>query len=131
MNNNNKDKPIGWRAKIGVITPIENTITEPEFNFMKPSGITVHFTRMPIHSNPERDNFKSLLKDLEIRLLELRGCGVDLIAYNCTVGSMACPHELLINKLQDVSGVAAVSTAGSIIKALKELNISKIALATP
>jgi maleate cis-trans isomerase len=92
MDIDNKNKPIGWRAKIGVITPTENTITEPEFNFMKPSGVTVHF-------NPERYNFKSLLKDLEIRLIELRGCGVDLIAYNCTVGSMACPHELLINKL--------------------------------
>ena len=52
MDIDNKNKPIGWRAKIGVITPTENTITEPEFNFMKPSGVTVHF-------NPERDNFKS------------------------------------------------------------------------
>tara|TARA_B110000196_G_C21084872_1_gene634430 strand:- start:248 stop:994 length:747 start_codon:yes stop_codon:yes gene_type:complete len=131
MNINDIKEPLGWRAKIGIITPTENTITEPEFNTMKPPGVTVHFTRMPIHFNPEKDKFKSLMEDLEIRLIELKGCGVNVVAYNCTVGSMACPSELLINKLEDVSGVTAVSTAGSIIKALKKLNISKIALATP
>ncbi len=123
--------PMGWRAKLGVITPTENTVTEPEFNAMKPAGVTVHFTRMPIHFHPEEDNFKSLMDDLEVRLIELRNCGVDTVAYNCTVGSMACPPDLLISKLQDISGVAAVSTAGSILEAFKAFGLSKIALATP
>jgi len=131
MHSNYKQEPFGRRAKIGIIIPTENTITEPEFNMMKPSGVTVHFTRMPIHFNPEKDNFKSLLVDLKIRLIELKTCGVNAVAYNCTVGSMACPNELLINRLEEVSGVNAVSTASSIIKALNELNITRIALATP
>jgi len=125
------NRPLGWRAKIGVVSPIENTVTEPEFNAMKPSGVTVHFARMPIHFNPEEDNFKSLMRDLETRLIELKDCGVHAVAYNCTVGSMACPRDLLINKLQDISGVVGVSTTYSIIQALKKLNISNIALATP
>ena len=54
-------RPSGWRAKFGVIIPTENTITEPEFNAMKPEGVTVHFTRMPIHFHPEEDEFKSLV----------------------------------------------------------------------
>ena len=123
--------PLGWRAKIGVITPTENTITEPEFNIMTPPGVTTHFTRMPIHFHPEEDGFKSLFSDLEIRLNELKNCGVEAVAYNCTVGSMACPTEVLTNKLQDVSGRPAVSTASSILKALKVLGTSKISLATP
>jgi maleate cis-trans isomerase len=127
----NNNHPLGWRAKIGVIAPTENSITEPEFNAMKPDGVTVHITRMPIHFHPEEDGFKNLLDDLEIRLIELKTCGVDTVAYNCTVGSMACPADLLINKLRDTSGVEAVSTTGSILQALKTLGVSKIALATP
>jgi maleate cis-trans isomerase len=123
--------PLGWRGKIGVIIPTENTITEPEFNAMKPVGVTAHFTRMPIHFHPEEDNFKSLMDDLEIRLIELKNCGVTAVAYNCTVGSMACPAELLINKLEDISGVPAVSTTSSILDALKILGVRKIAMATP
>ena len=126
-----KAKPLGWRAKIGVISPTENTVTEPEFNAMKPPGVTVHFTRMPIHFHPEEDDFKSLMDDLEIRLLELKGCAVDTVAYNCTVGSMACPADMLNKQLRDVSGASAVSTAGSILAALKSLNVSNIAMATP
>jgi len=127
----NPVSPLGWRAKIGVITPTENTVTEPEFNAMAPSGVTVHFTRMPIHFHPEEDNFRSLMDDLEVRLIELRNCAVDTVAYNCTVGSMACPADLLIGKLEEASGVPAVSTAGSILAALKTLGILRIALATP
>ncbi len=98
---------------------------------MKPVGVTVHFTRMPIHFHPEEDNFESLMDDLEARLVELRNCAVDTVAYNCTVGSMACPADLLIGKLEGTSGVNAVSTAGSILAALKTLGASRIALATP
>ena len=90
MVSGNSNHPLGWRAKIGVIAPTENSITEPEFNAMKPDGVTVHITRMPIHFHPEEDGFKSLMDDLEIRLIELKTCGVDTVAYNCTVGSMAC-----------------------------------------
>lgn len=131
MLSENQFSPLGWRAKIGVITPTENTVTEPEFNAMKPAGVTVHFTRMPIHFHPEEDNFESLMDDLEVRLAELRNCAVDAVAYNCTVGSMACPADLLIGKLEGTSGVNAVSTAGSILAALKTLGVSRIALATP
>ncbi|MDP6109928.1 MAG: hypothetical protein QGF71_07615 [Rhodospirillales bacterium] len=124
-------RPSGWRAKFGVIIPTENTITEPEFNAMKPEGVTVHFTRMPIHFHPEEDEFKSLLEDLDIRLVELRACAVNVVAYNCTVGSMACPADILIGKLKDASGAKAVSTTCSVMEAFEALGVNRIALATP
>ena len=131
MTDDTATQPLGWRAKIGVITPTENTVTEPEFNALRPAGVTVHFTRMPIHFHPETDNYRSLLDDLELRLTDLKGCGVDAVAYNCTVGSMACPADLLIDHLRNVAGVPAVATASAITDALKMLGVEKIALATP
>lgn len=126
-----ENRPTGWKAKFGVIIPTENTVTEPEFNAMKPEGVTVHFTRMPIHFHPEEDNFKSLLDDLDVRLVELRTCAIDIIAYNCTVGSMACPADILIGKLNSVTGASAVSTTGSVMKAFETLDVHRIGLATP
>ncbi len=131
MTENIETWPSGWRAKFGLIIPTENTVTEPELNAMKPEGVTVHFTRMPIHFHPEEDGFKSLLEDLDVRLVELRSCAVDIVAYNCTVGSMACPAEILIDKLKSTSGAEAVSTTGSVMAAFATLGVKNISLATP
>ena len=60
------DKPNGWRAKIGVITPLVNTVTEPEFQRMAPDGVTCHFTRMAIHRDPGADDYRELFDDLDI-----------------------------------------------------------------
>ena len=86
---------------------------------------------MPIHFFPEKDNFKSLIYDLELRLDELKLLGANIVAYNCTVGSMACPKELLIRKMEEKTGVPAVSTAGAFIAALQALGADKIAIASP
>ena len=121
----------GRRVKMGVIIPTVNTVTEPEFNAMRPEGVTVHATRIPIHFHPEEDGFKSLMEDLEIRLNEFALLAADIVAYNCTVGSMACPPEMLLNKLESVSGSPGVATASSVIQALKTLEADRISLATP
>ncbi|MAF49589.1 MAG: hypothetical protein QGH73_18160 [Rhodospirillales bacterium] len=131
MPDTQETKPLGWRARIGVIIPTVNTVTEPEFHAMAPDGVTSHFTRMPIHFHPEEDGFKELMDDLEIRLEELKTCGSTIVAYNCTVGSMACPADMLKAKLEGVSGAPAVATAASVIKALEVLGARRISMATP
>jgi arylmalonate decarboxylase len=125
-------RPNGWRARIGVITPTVNTITEPEFARVSPDGVTTHFTRMPVHRHPEQDGFKALFTDLDAKVGELASCGVDVVAYNCTVGSMSCPADVLLGRISEKSGgVPAVSTANSVLSAFKALGIAKVALATP
>lgn len=128
------DQAPGWRARIGVIIPTVNTVTEPELNAVKPDGVTVHFTRMPIHRNPAEDGFKALMTDLDIRLDEFRTCGVDIVAYNCTVGSMGLPAETLIDKLKEGTlepGGPAVATFSSVIAAFEALGVKRVALASP
>ena len=39
---------LGSRGRIGLILPSVNTVAEPEMNFMRPEGITVHAARMLI-----------------------------------------------------------------------------------
>ena len=131
MPNIDVTKPSGWRARIGVIVPTVNIIAEPEFHAMAPDGVTSHFTRMPLHFHPEEDEFKELMDDLDIRLDELKICGSTVVAYNCTVGSMACPADLLKAKLEGDTGKPSAATATSVLKALEVLGVTRISMATP
>jgi maleate isomerase len=37
---------LGWRCKFGVIGPSTNTIVQPDFEMMRPPGVTNHFSRI-------------------------------------------------------------------------------------
>lgn len=125
------DKPASWRARIGVIVPKSNTTNEVEFNRMKPDGVTVHFTRFALHTNPAADGFKAMLADTREGCEELKLCNVSTIAFGCTAASMACPPELLKATMQAVTPVPCTSTALAINEALAVVGAKKIAVATP
>ena len=124
-------RPHGWRARIGVIVPPSNTVNETEFNRLKPDGVSFHFTRSPLRRDPAADGFAAMMRDLDRACGDLAACAVDLVAYGCTSGSMACPADRLIGKLNEASGAQAVSTAGAILAALDALGVKRVAMATP
>jgi len=37
---------LAWRAKFGVIGPSTNTIVQPDFEMMRPPGVTNHYSRI-------------------------------------------------------------------------------------
>ena len=37
---------LGWRRKFGVLGPSTNTIVQPDFDAMKPLGVTNHYSRI-------------------------------------------------------------------------------------
>ncbi|MDE0335632.1 MAG: aspartate/glutamate racemase family protein [Defluviicoccus sp.] len=121
----------GWRARIGVIVPPSNTVNETEFNRLKPDGVTFHFTRSPLHPDPAADDFSEMMQDIDRACGDLAACAVDLVAYGCTSGSMACPADRLLGRMRDASGVEGLSTAGAILAALNALGATRIAMATP
>lgn len=47
---------LGWRLKLGVIAPSTNTIVQPEFDAMRPAGVTNHFGRIHIPNEPLRND---------------------------------------------------------------------------
>ncbi|MFB3102725.1 MAG: decarboxylase [Alphaproteobacteria bacterium] len=122
----------GWRAKLGVIVPPTNTVNEAEWQLMVPAGVSVHATRMPLHEDSTSAAGKrALYDDVRRATSDLAQAGVDSIAYGCTAGSMVLPIAALSDFMAEVSGVACVTTAASIVNGLKALGISRIALATP
>jgi arylmalonate decarboxylase len=126
-----KNRSASWRARIGTIIPVSNTTNEVEFNRMKPDGITVHFTRVPLESDPAEDDFVTMLDAAGHAASQLATAGADIIAYGCTSGSMACPQERLDGRIAEASGKPALSTAGAILRALEALGVKSLAMATP
>lgn len=55
---------LGWRLKLGVIAPSTNTVVQPEFDAMRPKGVTNHFGRIHIPNEPLRndDDFARLIE---------------------------------------------------------------------
>ncbi len=121
-------RPYGWRAKIGLIVPTTNTVNEAEWARMAPEGVSIHVTRMVLHSGAD---MAALEQDISAAIATLTPASVDVIAYGCTAGSMVSPLDRLPERMRELGGVPAVATAPAIVHALRALGASGIALATP
>lgn len=62
---------LGWRMKFGVIAPSTNTVVQPEFDAMRPRGVTNHFGRIHIPNNPLRNDgdFTTLIETVRGELM--------------------------------------------------------------
>jgi maleate isomerase len=122
----------GWRAKIGLIVPPTNTVNEAEWQMMVPEGVTVHTTRMPLHADTTSvQGEQDLYADISRAVGDLAQARVDVIAYGCTAGSMVQPVARLEDYIKQVTGIAGITTAAAIVRALSILGITRLAIATP
>ncbi len=130
-----KDFSYGARAKIGLIYPAPGWVMEPEFYKMSPEGVITCTTRISLlETNTEQLSKIGGEQAIEAAKL-LSQAPVDVIALGCTSGSFIGGSEYdqeLVQKMEQVSGgIPSVTTSGSVIAALKALNVKKIAVATP
>lgn len=63
---------LGFRRKFGVIAPSTNTSVQPEFEAMRPRGVTNHFGRIHIPNDPIRndDDFNQLMDSIRAELMQ-------------------------------------------------------------
>jgi len=61
---------LAWRLAFGVATPSTNTVVQPEYDDMRPPGVTNHLARMAIDNIPVRSNedFEELLRLIDLSL---------------------------------------------------------------
>ena len=122
----------GPRARLGLIVPPTNTVNEAEWHRMLPPGVTFHTHRMKLHTDSGTpEGAARLMADLEGVFAVLGQCTPDVIAYACTAGSMTTPVEALPDTLTARTGIRALTTAASIIAALRALGVARLSVATP
>jgi len=129
---------IGWRGRIGLIIPSTNTTVEYEYSKMAPDGISVHVSRIcyPETTDP-KEKEKNLLRlgdDAIKAAKEVASVKPAVIAFCCTSGSFIAgeAHDKeIIDNIEKETGIPAITTSRAVLESFRQLNLKKIAMATP
>jgi maleate isomerase len=125
----------GWRSRLGLIIPSDNTVMESEFNkiLSHVEGISVHATRVFL----EEISVESLLemkKELKRAARELKTAEMNVIVYGCTSGSLIKGLHFdkeIIGEIEEETQIKATTTTTAVLNALELLDVGKIAIGTP
>lgn len=120
-----------WRARMGVVIPQLDYITEPLLARLLMPGIAVHTSRMkrtgPVNAETLREMNRSARTAVELLPLPY----LDLVVYHCTTGSLLYDPSRLVGDIEEQTGLPAVATAQAVVDALKHLGATRVSLVTP
>ncbi len=123
----------GWRSRIGIIVPSSNTTMESEFWTYAPEEVSVHTSRLPLRRVTEKE-LVDMANEAEKCAKLLSDAKVDVIVYGCTTGSLIKRKgydKEIEARINEATGIPAISTARAVVDALNEKEVKKIAVATP
>lgn len=124
--------------RIGVLVPFTNTNLEPDMTRMCPRGASVHFTRIggyPVDEIPALDQMQDMGQaDISEALSLISGVQPDVVLYGCTSATLT--HGLdfdrdLVGRIKAATGAKAITAAGAMLAALRELGANKVGFASP
>ena len=121
------------RARVGLIVPSVNRMSEPQFNHFAPTGLAIHVARARITGQWRKPAIE-MKEEIARSASALADSGPDLIVYHCTDSSMreGCAGErTLTGIVQDATGVATVATSALVIEAMRALGIKSVVLLSP
>jgi maleate isomerase len=131
---------LGWRLKFGVIAPSTNTIVQPEFDAMRPDGVTNHFGRIHIPNAPltNDDDFVRLIDTVRREIM----AAIDRVM-TCEPGHLVMGmssetfwdgldgSEALRQRVEARAGVKVTMGSDAARQALDRHGAKRIAVMTP
>jgi maleate isomerase len=121
------------QARIGLIIPSSNRLTEPQFHRYAPPGVDTHVTRLRMTGK-----FRKPLSELKRSLVEASEALSDvkpgIIVFHCTANSMenGLAHEAaIVEIIEQASGCPTFTTAQAITQAFDHFDIKKLVLISP
>jgi maleate cis-trans isomerase len=121
------------RARIGLIIPSGNCLTEPQFNQYAPPGTGIYVTRLRM-TGQWRKPLSELKKSLIEAAESLSDTKPNMIVFHCTANSMenGLTHEAaLVETIQSASGCQTITTAQAVRQAFSHFGIKKLVLISP
>ena len=121
------------RARIGLIIPSVNRMTEPQFNHYAPEGLGIHVARGRVAGEPSR-TVAELTDEIAHAAGTLADAHPDLIVFHCTHTSMkegADGEARIINLIRQTASIDALSTSSLVNEALRALGLRKLVLLSP
>jgi maleate cis-trans isomerase len=121
------------RARIGLIIPSVNRMTEPQFNHYAPDGLGVLVARGRVAGRPER-TVAELTDEIAHAAGTLADAKPDLIVFHCTHTSMkegADGENRIIELIRRTTGIEALSTSRLVNDALHRLGVKTVVVLSP
>ena len=120
--------------KIGLIALASDYMIEKDFiKIIKDKKVDFFVNRIECFNPLTKENLiKMSEKVTEVTKDILPNEKIDCVAYGCTSGTIAAGYDAIQKKIKDAKPEAIVTTPSTAsIKALKKLNINKVAIFTP
>ena len=109
---------LGWRCKIGLLVDASDTVAQPEYEAMRPVGVTNHTAR--IHDEPLSD--ESFDAAIDAALVRVLGAQPDLIVFPGVEALINSPSSSrLCDRLAALSGRSCSTAAEALPAALTAL----------
>jgi maleate isomerase len=133
---------LGWRLKLGILIPSTNTSVQPEYDGMRPIGVTNHVRSFRIPNAPTRtdaefkqqqENMRATMVDAMDDVLTLEPAHVILATAPESGGGLAGATVLRDRLLSKSDGQVSVTIAAdAIVAALRSFaKVQRIGLVTP
>ena len=124
--------------RIGLIVPSSNTNAEPDCISLCPTGVTIHSARSggyDVEAIPDSAEMRNFARQsLSQNCKDLMDARVDVIAYGCTSATFSEGPEFdaeFCQKLEEMTGRPAVTTAGALVEAVQQIGVTRVAFTSP
>ena len=121
------------RARVGLIIPSVNRMSEPQFNHFAPTGLGIHVARARI-TGQWRKPAVEMKDEISRSAAALSDSTPDLIVYHCTDSSMRegrAGERTLSDIVREATGIETVATSALVIEAMRALGIKSVVLLSP
>ena len=131
---------LGFRRKFAVIAPSTNTAVQPEFDAMRPRGVTNHFGRILIPNDPIRNDhdFNVLMDNIRKEMMntvdQVMTCEPDYLIMGMSSETFWDGLEgsiKLKERVEQRAGVKVAMGSDASQEALKRYGAKRIAVITP
>lgn len=123
----------GWRKKIAIIMPSTGNAPEVEFHRFAPEGVSIATTKI-LFEQVTPDGLAELGDRAEEAARLMATWKPDLLVFACTTGSLIKGigyDKEIINRMEQASGVPAITTTTAVVEALQALGAQKLVVPTP
>jgi maleate isomerase len=121
------------RARIGLIIPSSNRMTEAQFHRYTPVGVGVHVARVQMTGRHKKP-IAGLLDDVGRAASSLGDARCNPVVFHCTGTSMAegtAGEAALVERAAKESGAKCFSVAQAILEALAAMDMRRLVLFSP
>jgi maleate isomerase len=131
---------LGYRQRFGTLGPSTNTIVQPDFDDLRPVGVTNHYSRIAIPNNPVNndEDFLKLVDNINQATLAavdtLKSCEMTYLVMGMSAATFWNGRkgaQEYLDKMQDKAGVGVSCGSFSTEAALNAYKAKRIAFLSP